>query len=148
MSESRLRLLVLLVLIVFFTTCKSSHDRDRFIASDCAASGKGVKNPHRPVICIDTKGGALRADPDTVEAHNFDRSGAPVKVQWVANSAAGDLNIVWKSEECVEKTTCKGGACTAMVRASAIGKRCKYDVELTGYRTLDPDMIITPCCAP
>lgn len=105
-----------------------------------------------PIVCIDDSASVLRVSPDPFVIHSTPRqgSGRPA-VQFFTTSGRGDLRVVFRDERCVRNVVCNGGKCTAVAARLNEGekeRRCKYDVELTGHPTLDPEGVLTPCCVP
>lgn len=120
-------------------------------ANPCAGGGKGVRNADRPIVCVDDSGATLSVSPDPFRIHDRASSGnASPAVQWFTRSGRGDLQVRFADERCVRNMVCTGGHCTAVssgrLNAGETERRCKYDVELTGHPTLDPEGILTGCC--
>jgi hypothetical protein len=146
MSEVRYmtRLLSLLVASMLLMTCASS-DHQRFAGNPCA-DGTGDTHPGHPAICIDDTHPALSVSPASITVWDEDRDGKPVNVDWYTVSGNGDVKINWKSNDCAVPDACTKGNCKAKTKKGSAGKRCQYDIELEGFSTLDPDVIITRCC--
>jgi hypothetical protein len=118
-------------------------------------AGVGSKDKNHPAVCVDNLQPALSVDPVDVRA--FDRkadkegraSALPVMVHWYTRSGAGNLQIIFDKEGCVENVQCDGrGHCSAntIKRGNANARQCKYTVYL-GNARLDPTVIVQPCCA-
>jgi hypothetical protein len=117
----------------------------------CNDKPGGVKNNDAPVVCIDDSASVLVARPDVFLLHEKPRSGAggSPAVQFFTMSGRGALKIVFDDEKCVRNVVCRHGHCTAVaakLNAGETQRRCKYDVELTGHPTLDPEGILVGCC--
>lgn len=152
--------LVLLIAALFIAGCarmqpsspspagpSPSNAAPSFVAGGCRA----VKNADAPIVCIDDSATTLRVDPDPFRIHETPSPAgtAPPTVQFFTMSGKGDLRVVFKDNECVRNVTCAGGRCTAIASKLDPGEteqRCKYDVQLTGHPTLDPDGILIGCC--
>lgn len=116
------------------------------MAGPCTSS----RNADRPIVCVDDSEETLsvRPDPFVIHERHSSGSGTPA-VTWFTTSGKGDLKIVFADERCVRNVTCSGGRCTAVAAKLDAGekeRRCKYDVELTGHPTLDPEGVLTGCC--
>jgi hypothetical protein len=122
------------------------------MAPVCRESGAGERNPDAPIVCVDDSASVLRVSPDPFILHATPSkgSGTPA-VQWFTTSGRGDLKVVFRDETCVRNVVCTGDHCTAVAARLEPGereRRCKYDVQLTGHPTLDPEGVLTPCCVP
>jgi len=147
MSEVRHlpRLLCLFVLSLLLMTC-AARPNQGFSRTNPCAGGKGVASHGGPVVCIDDSATTLSVNPDPVTVWDADASGNPVTVQWFTKSGTGDPQITWKSDACMEPTACASGKCNGKTKKGATGKRCKYNIDLAGHPSLDPDVVLTPCC--
>ena len=150
--------LVLLVATLLIAGCAAQMP-DRAAAGGAApsrmaavcADPSGVRNPDAPIVCVDDSASVLKVSPDPFVLHETPSqgSGTPA-VQWFTTSGRGDLNVVFQGD-CVRNVVCTGGHCTAVAARLNAGerqRRCKYDVELTGHPTLDPEGVLQGCCVP
>ncbi|HKR66382.1 MAG TPA: hypothetical protein VJZ00_21825 [Thermoanaerobaculia bacterium] len=140
MSEVR-RLLLVLVVALSLLTCKSRPDNP--IAPNPCSSGAGSKHRGAPVVCIDDSASVLTVNPDPVEAFDVNAAGDPVEIAWYTKSGTGDPKISWKNGDCVNSS----GNSKAKTKKGAVGKKCKYEVELAGHPKLDPEVVIVRCCS-
>lgn len=113
--------------------------------------GSGVKDPDRPIVCVDDSAEILSVSPDPIWIHDrmsTNRS-TPATIQWFTKSGNGELRVRFKDERCVRRVVCTGTRCNA-VAARKMDKgeevRCKYDVQLTGHPDLDPETVLVGCC--
>lgn len=122
------------------------------IAGPCRSSHEGVRNADAPIVCVDDSASVLRVHPDPFWIHETHSKGANAgtpAVRWLTTSGRGELRVRFADERCVRNIQCNGGQCTAVASRLAAGekqRRCKYDVELTGHPTLDPEGVLTGCC--
>lgn len=103
----------------------------------------------KPVVCVDDTHAKLVILPDTVEAFDETPGGATVPIIFRTKSGRGDLKIIPKTSECVEKPVCVGnGMCIAVVKKlgeKETRRTCQYDVTL-GEKDLDPTIQVDQCC--
>lgn len=151
--------LVLLAASFFILTCAQSiqppapgaGSGDATLAAS-AVPGRctDVKNADRPIVCVDDSSEVLTVshDPFFIHERLSNGNGTPA-VTWFTTSGRGDLKVVFPDERCVRNMSCSGGRCTAVAAKLDAGekaRRCKYDVQLTGHPTLDPEGVLTGCC--
>jgi hypothetical protein len=130
--------------VALLSGCASSGDGTA-MANQCT---KGKQHPERPIVCVDNTGSALSIHPreDLVV---FDRAsnGAPVTILFFTKSGTGNLKIIDK-DDCLDEQehTPEGMARIKVTKAGGSETRCKYDIELAGFETLDPFIVVKPCC--
>ena len=149
MSEVRILLrwflLVIVLVALTFCTASSSSSGGTLLRNPCG-TGVGTTESSAPIVCVDDSGATLSVNPDPVTAHGKVNK-VPVMIHWWTRSGGGTLGIDVRPG-CVTDVSCSGAHCTARTIPTPGGARCKYDVWTDTKPRLDPDIVITDCCAP
>jgi hypothetical protein len=110
----------------------------------------GDMDPMNPIVCIDNTGTTLKAYPETIEVFDRQVDQKPVKILFFTRTGTGNPKIKPQGD-CLEKVDHPVGRAIGHVKklgdTTSGDKRCKYDIELSGFEPLDPFIIVKPCCS-
>jgi hypothetical protein len=139
-------LLVIVLVALTFCTASSNPSGGTLLRGNPCSSGVGTTESKAPIVCVDDTGATLSVNPDPVTAHGKVNK-VPVMIHWWTRSGGGTLGID-VHPGCVTDVSCSGAHCTARTIPTPGGARCKYAVWTDTKPKLDPDIVITDCCAP